>query len=193
MLSDAHFLAVAHIVADAGTCSRLKVGAVLVYARRIISTGYNGAPAGMLHCQHDEYSDIIQEPAEGYSTHTEKGCTTAVHAEVNAIAFAAKHGVSTDGSVLYTTDSPCVACAQLIINAGVKEVRYGRRYRDPSGINLLERAGIRTQELGEPGLRLVQVVSGNRQGMHSSKSSDPAFDEGWNELAARRSRRGPGF
>lgn len=178
MLSDAHFLAVAHIVADAGTCSRLKVGAVLVYSRRIISTGYNGAPAGMPHCTH---------PFETGA------CIQAVHAEVNAIAFAAKNGVKVEGSVLYTTDSPCYACAQLIINSGIKEVKYGRRYRKESGIVLLERAGIGTEELGEPELRLVRVVRGNREGVYPSEPSDPAFDEGWSEYSASHRRGGPGF
>lgn len=178
MLSDAHFLAVAHIIADAGTCSRLHVGAVLVYARRIISTGYNGAPSGMYHCLHPQPE--------------EQGCSRAVHAEVNAIAFAAKSGVSTDGSVLYTTDSPCVACAQLIVNAGVKEVKYGIEYRDPSGLELLREAGIRTEELGEPHLLLVSAVTGDGPSVHSGQPADTAFEQGWSEYAAARRRGGTG-
>lgn len=193
MLSDAHFLAVAHIIAAAGTCTRLQVGAVLVYARRIISTGYNGAPAGMPHCDHHEVKQwglweklgVIQPPKSD-------GCAIAVHAEVNAIAFAAKSGVSTEGSVLYTTDSPCWNCAKLIVNAGIKEVKYGRKYRIESGINLLEEAGIRTEELGEPGLHIVSVTPGDPEGVHSSESADEAFEQGWSEYAAARRRGGTG-
>lgn len=180
MLSDVHFLAVAEIVADASTCSRLHVGAVLVYARRIISTGYNGSPSGMPHCRHDP-EGTIQGP-----------CTKAVHAEVNAIAFAAKNGVSTDGSYLYTTDSPCINCAALIINAGIKEVKYGRKYRDSSGLELLERAGVLTEELGEPELQLVSVTRGDQSSLYTSKHTDPSFEEGWQAAADSRRGRGPG-
>lgn len=177
MLSDDHFLRVADIVATAGTCSRLQVGAVLVYARRIISTGYNGAPAGMPHCEH-------------YPTDLSDGCRVAVHAEVNAVAFAAKNGVATDGSVMYTTDSPCVACAQLLINAGIKEVIYSREYRNTEGIKLLERAGIPTVGPMRPELSAMFDPRGNDAGLHSSQPSDPSFDEGWTKYS--ESHRGGG-
>lgn len=187
MLSDAHFLAVAHIIADAGTCSRLHVGAVLVYSRRIISTGYNGAPAGMPHCEHepDSVYPVISVPVA-----KEKGCAVAVHAETNTIAYAAKHGIETKGSVMYVTDSPCFECAKLIINAGIREVKYGREYRIRTGIDLLERGGVRTEELGEPELRLMSVTSGDSEGVHSSQPSDQAFEQGWSEYAAARRRGG---
>lgn len=191
-LSDAHFLAVAHIIADAGTCSRLKVGAVLVKDRRIISTGYNGAPSGVPHCFHPE--PIVNTTLEGRRL-IEVGsgsCTRAIHAEVNAIAFAARNGVSTDGSVLYTTDSPCENCARLVINAGVREVKYGKQFRDLRGLSILSEVGIRTEELGEPLLRLVRVVGGDKSGLHTSESSDQAFDEGWSAYSDSRRGRGSG-
>lgn len=190
VLSDAHFLAVAHIIADAGTCSRLKVGAVLVYARRITSTGYNGAPAGMPHCIHKAVHP--NGTASVVGVNKEGSCSTAVHAEVNVIAFAAKHGVATNGSVMYTTDSPCVRCAQLIINAGIKEVKYGKKYRDTSGLELLERGGIRTEELGEPHLLLVSAVTGDGPSVHSGQSPDQAFEQGWSEYSATRRGGGTG-
>jgi dCMP deaminase len=123
---DAMLLRVAQVIATRATCSRLSVGAVLATEGRILSTGYNGAPAGMDHCLHTN-----SEP-----------CKTAVHAEANAIAFAAKHGVSTRGSTLYTTHSPCLTCSHLIINAGVVRVVYETVYRDPGPLKLLESVGV---------------------------------------------------
>lgn len=120
----------ARTVSLRSTCSRLHVGAVISRAGRVISLGYNGAPAGVDHCQH--------LPGESQDV----GCIKAVHAEANAITFAAKHGVSTDGAQLYVTHMPCLKCAQLIINAGINLVSYQIPYRDPSGIILLEEGGV---------------------------------------------------
>lgn len=117
---------VAQLISKRSTCSRLQVGAVLARDGRIISTGYNGAPSGMPHCGHT--SDFT--------------CTISVHAEVNAIAYAARNGVATNDATLFTTHSPCRACAQLIINAGITTVYYDAGYRDPSGIELLSTAGV---------------------------------------------------
>lgn len=120
----------ARTVADRSTCDRLHVGSVLSRDGRVISLGYNGAPAGVAHCEHP-----WDEP-------TGVGCTRAVHAEANAIAFAAKHGVSTWGAELHVTNMPCLKCAQLIINAGITKVSYLFFYRDPSGIILLSEGGV---------------------------------------------------
>lgn len=152
VLSDSHFIRIAGIVSEAGTCERLKVGAVLVYARRIISIGYNGAPAGMPHCYHREDDD--------------RPCERAVHAEVNAIAFAAKHGVPTKGSTLYTTDSPCLNCARLIINAGIEEVIYGREYRDARGVGELALVGIEVRGPYQPGVPGLQASGGDQPSLH---------------------------
>lgn len=190
MLTDAHFLAVAYIVADAGTCSRLQVGAVLVKDRRIVSTGYNGAAAGVPHCIHEM---IHPDGTMSYVGTNLEGCILAVHAEVNAIAYAARHGISTDGSTMYVTDSPCRACAKLMINAGVREVKYGRQYRDTGGLDELAQAGIRVEELGEPELHLVSVASGHGEGVHSGKHSDKAFEEGWSAASAARRGRSSGL
>lgn len=153
MLSEYHFMEVAKVIAQAGTCSRLQVGAVITRDRRIVSTGYNGAPSGVTHCQHT-VSDI---------------CEVAVHAEANAIAFAAKHGIATDRSILWTTDSPCLKCAQLIINAGIRQVVYGRKYRDESGINLLVQVGIGVAGHYESAMRSVPSERGDGEGVYSSK------------------------
>lgn len=126
------FMEIAEIFGSHSTCSRRSVGALLVRDRRIISTGYNGAPAGMPHCSH---------------TQETIGCERAVHAEVNAIAFAARNGVSTLGSTLYTTDEPCLKCAQLLINAGIIQVIFRREYRLHDGLDLLVDAGIPVTQL----------------------------------------------
>lgn len=127
-MNDYAFMEMAKIFATYSTCSRLRVGAVLVRERRIFSTGYNGAPSGLAHCYHAEGDD--------------RPCEKAVHAEANVIAFAAKHGVSTEGSTLYTTHAPCINCAKLIINAGIAKVIYGETYRETAGESILGQAGI---------------------------------------------------
>jgi dCMP deaminase len=125
---DETLMAIAALWAQRGTCNRAAVGVVVTINDRIITTGYNGAPAGMPHCDHDE---AFVPP-----------CTNAVHAEANALAFAAKHGTPTDGATLYTTLTPCVPCAQLIINAGIVRVVAHTPYRVMDGWNLLYDAGI---------------------------------------------------
>lgn len=126
---------VAHALAKRATCKRGKVGVVIVRAHRIVATGYNGAPSLMLHCTEAD-CDIGPDG----------GCQRAVHAEANAIAFSARDGIQLYGTTLYTTHSPCRKCAQLIINAGIKEVIYNRAYRDPSGLSLLDEAGVQFRE-----------------------------------------------
>lgn len=119
-------MSIAYDIATRSTCERLNVGAIAVLERRILTTGYNGAPAGMNHCKHDG-----DDP-----------CRWAVHAEANVVAFAAKHGVALEGSTLYTTHSPCLTCAYLIINAGMIEVVFAEEYRDVGPLDLLNNAGV---------------------------------------------------
>lgn len=119
---------IAETISMRGTCTRAHVGAVLAIHNRIISTGYNGSPAGMAHCTHP-YGE--KEP-----------CLTSVHAEANTVAFAAQQGNATDGATLYTTMTPCLPCAQLLVNAGVKRVVCGKQYRETAGVDLLVEAGI---------------------------------------------------
>ena len=118
---------IAFAVSARGTCSRAQVGAVIARDFRVISTGYNGVPSGMGHCDH---------------TQDEQGCKHSVHAEANALVFAARHGLSVEGCTLYTTYSPCYECAKLIVNAGITRVAYSLLYRDYSGVELLRDAGI---------------------------------------------------
>jgi dCMP deaminase len=122
---DVVFMRIARDLSALGTCDRMQVGALIVRDGRCVSWGYNGAPPGLPHCSHGE---------------NDEPCTDATHAEANALAFAARQGISTDGGVLYVTLSPCDVCARLTIAAGIERVVYDEEYRDPSGLELLRRA-----------------------------------------------------
>jgi dCMP deaminase len=141
-------MVIAVSMAARSTCSRAKVGVVIALDGRVVSTGYNGAPAGLPHCNHECNCDGEWHGGDHTSDcPTISPCTTSVHAEVNAIAFAARHGVAAAGTTLYTTLSPCVSCAQLIINAGITDVVYQEKYRNVAGLALLTDAGVRTRQL----------------------------------------------
>lgn len=127
----------AALVGLRSTCGRAKVGAVLAIESRVVSTGYNGPPRGHAHCQE-------------HGCDLSKSCQISVHAEANAIAFAACEGIATKGASLFVELSPCLDCARLLINAGIVHVFYRHAYRDPSGLNLLIATGVRTtQHQGE--------------------------------------------
>lgn len=141
------------------TCDRGHVGAVLSLGGRTIGSGYNGAPAGMPHCDHTlaympkagrdlTYNSIspLGPWPRGLGTAREGGCRVAIHAETNAIAYAARHGVAVAGATLYVTMSPCFSCAQLLIAAGLHRVVYDRPYRDTAGIDLLTEAGLKVDQ-----------------------------------------------
>lgn len=130
---DEMLMEIAYVISHRGTCPRAKVGAVISNGARIISSGYVGAPAGQAHCTDTEVGCIIG--AHG-------GCIRTVHAESNAIAFAARKGIPTEDSTLYCTLSPCGECAKLVINAGVSRVVFHNPYRDSGGLTLLESAGV---------------------------------------------------
>lgn len=146
------------------TCDRQHVGAVLSLGDRTIGSGYNGAPAGMAHCNHTlpwvpnvgpegqpPYKAVSPLGAwpRGLGTARDNGCRIAIHAETNAIAYAARHGVAVAGSTIYVTLSPCFSCAQLLIAAGIHRVVYDREYRDPAGIDLLRQAGLKVEQFTE--------------------------------------------
>lgn len=149
---DETLMAVAYVFEERSTCHRNHVGAVVSLDGRILATGYNGTPSGMAHCSHEIVAvrgggvSRVARLNEGVSLNN--GCKEAVHAEANAISFAARHGLCLMGAEVHTTLSPCYACAQLIINAGLVKVTYSRSYRDPSGTDLLQRAGITVECVG---------------------------------------------
>ena len=116
---DEYFLLMAKLAATRSTCLAFPVGAVIVKDRQVLATGYNGSPSGSAHCTSQGYCyDGVHNCAES------KLPSRAVHAEANAIAQAARHGIATDGATIYITLEPCLSCLKLIISAGIREVFY---------------------------------------------------------------------
>lgn len=145
MSKDEVFLAMAVTLGQLGTCDRAKVGAIITFNGRAISWGYNGAPEGLPHCAENQHGWLGVEEAWGERLDgwvNEHGCRNATHAEANAIAFAARQGISTVGGTLYVETSPCLQCARLIIAAGIQRVVYSNTYRLTEGLDLLEMGGI---------------------------------------------------
>ncbi len=134
-LLDQRYLRMARIWAENSYCQRRKVGALIVKDKMIISDGYNGTPSGFPN---------VCEDAEGLTK------AYVLHAEANAITKIARSGNNSDGATLYVTDAPCIECAKLIIQAGIKRVIYARSYRLTDGIDLLREADIEVQQI-EPG------------------------------------------
>ena len=122
---DEYFMNIAREVGKRGTCDRGRNGAVIVKSKRIISTGYVGAPTGLEHC--DEVGHLFMKTIDE-NGHTSEHCVRTTHAEQNAITQAAQHGVSTEGATLYEKFEPCFTCAKMIINAGIKRVVCEKRY-----------------------------------------------------------------
>ena len=122
---DEYFMEIAKVIGTRGTCDRGRNGAVLVKNKRILTTGYVGAPMGLAHC--DEAGHIMSDVI-GSDGKLSKHCIRTAHAEQNAIVQAALHGVSTDGATLYVKFEPCFSCAKMIINAGIKRVVCEKMY-----------------------------------------------------------------
>ena len=129
---DKRYLRMAHIWAENSYCTRRQVGALIVKDKMIISDGYNGTPSG--------FPNICED---------ERGLTHpyVLHAEANAITNIARSGNNSDGATLYVTDAPCIECAKLIIQAGIKRVLFNRAYRLTDGIDLLKQAGIEVEQV----------------------------------------------
>lgn len=138
-----YFADIASLISRRSTCRRRSVGAVLVRDRRVLATGYNGAPTGLRHCLD---LGCMREDMNIPSGERHELCR-GLHAEQNAIIQAALHGVSVNGSTLYCTNHPCVICAKMIINAGIAEVLYKDGYRDQMAQEMLGEAGIKVSQL----------------------------------------------
>lgn len=134
-----YFFGIAKEAAKRSTCLRRQVGAVLVKDKRILATGYNGAPIGVRHCL-----DIgcLREQQGVASGHRHELCR-GLHAEQNAIIQAALHGVSVKGSSLFCTHQPCSLCVKMLINAGVEELIFMEGYPDELALELLDEAGVK--------------------------------------------------
>lgn len=135
------YIKTARLLRDLSTCRRGQVGAILVADRRIIATGYNGAPPGMPHCL--EVGCEVDPDTPSWSSVS--GCQRAIHAEANVLAFAARHQGGCRSATLYSTHGPCLKCAQLILSAGVTSVVFEEPYRLPDGVSLLIEAGVNVQ------------------------------------------------
>lgn len=135
---DDYFLGIVGLVAKRATCLRRRVGAALVRDRRILATGYNGAPSGLRHCLE---IGCFREQNNIPSGERHELCR-GLHAEQNAIIQAALHGVSVNGATLYCTNHPCTICAKMIINAGIVRIVVGGDYRDPLAEEMLAEANI---------------------------------------------------
>lgn len=140
---DEYFLQVADLVAKRATCLRRRVGAVLVKDKKILSTGYNGSPSGLEHCL-----DIgcIREKLKIPSGERHELCR-GLHAEQNVLLQAALYGTSTKNSTLYITNQPCVICAKMLINAGIREIVISGGYPDALARKFLKEAKIKIRKL----------------------------------------------
>ena len=138
---DRRFMNIAKEVASWSTCVRnnRQVGSVIVRDKRIIATGYNGAPAGVESCL--ERGFCLRDKLDIASGTRQEVCY-ATHAEQNALVQAAKLGISVDGATIYITHRPCVICTKLLINAGIKRIVYDVNYPDEFSVNLIKEAGI---------------------------------------------------
>jgi dCMP deaminase len=138
---DTYFLRIAQVVGERSTCDRAHVGCVLVVDKRILTTGYNGSPAGQKHC--DDIGHLL----------VEEHCVRTIHAETNAIIQAALHGVSTKGATCYVTHYPCINCTKALINAGITRLVYETAYNiNPIARSFLQAAGVEEVQ--------VQVLAG---------------------------------
>ena len=138
--ADDYFMEIASVVAKRSTCLRNQVGALFVRNKRILTTGYNGAPAGLDHC------DVVGCAREGVASGTRHELCRAVHAEQNAIIQAAYYGVSINGATLYCTNLPCIICTKMLINAGIARVVYEQGYADPLSAQMWEGSKVHIEQ-----------------------------------------------
>ncbi|MBM3236823.1 dCMP deaminase family protein [Candidatus Poribacteria bacterium] len=134
-----YFMKIASLVSERSTCCRAKVGAVIVKDKNILSTGYNGSPSGLPHCTDVGclvYKSITPDGS------VEENCFRTIHAEINAIAQAAKHGSSINNADIYITHTPCIHCLKVLINTGIKNIYYQHEYKIESIADMIEQAGI---------------------------------------------------
>ncbi len=138
-----YFMSITKLVARRSTCLRRHVGAILVKDKRILATGYNGAPSGLRHC---EEVGCLRADGSVPSGERHELCR-GLHAEQNAIIQAACHGISIKGAILYCTNKPCVICTKMIINAGILKIYYEDGYDDPLSDRMLAEAGLEIERL----------------------------------------------
>nr|MBN2276265.1 cytidine/deoxycytidylate deaminase family protein [candidate division Zixibacteria bacterium] len=133
-----YFMRIAMLAASRSTCLRRQVGAVIVKNKKVLATGYNGAPSGLHHCLE---TGCLREKMGIPSGQRHELCR-AIHAEQNAIIQAATSGISIEGGILYTTTFPCTLCAKMLINSGIREIYVAEGYPDDLSKEMMEEAGV---------------------------------------------------
>ena len=137
-------MGIARVVASRGNCCRRQVAAIIVRDRRIISTGYNGTPRGVRNCFEGGCPRCASDAPSG----SDLGECICSHAEENAVVQAAYHGIEVNGAMLYSTLSPCLLCAKMIVNAGIVEVVYEEEYHfTEQARSLLQQAGVKFRRI----------------------------------------------
>jgi dCMP deaminase len=144
---DDYFMEIARLAATRSTCLRRHIGAVIVKDKKILATGYNGAPRGLRHC---EEVGCLRDQLGIPSGERHELCR-AVHAEQNAIVQAATFGVSIRGATMYCTTQPCILCSKLLINARIERVVVAEEYPDELSLEMLAEAGVSVEKLAEAG------------------------------------------
>ena len=134
------FVKTTKLVAKRSSCVKAQQAALLIKDNRIISFGYNGPPAGTLNCLDDGGEEVCGKDSNG-------SCFLGVHAEQNAIGYAARNGINTEGCTIYCTMTPCISCAKLVVAAGIKEFYYLTEYRLDDGLRFLEYCGIKAWKI----------------------------------------------
>ncbi len=144
---DEYFMQIARLVSQRSTCLRRHVGAVIVKNKRMLATGYNGAPSGMEHCLE---TGCLREKLKIPSGERHELCR-GLHAEQNAIIQASLYGISVKESMIYVTNQPCVICAKMLINAGIREIVIAGQYPDKMAMDFLKEAGLKVRVMKEEG------------------------------------------
>ena len=139
---DEYFMEIAQLVVSRSTCLRRQVGAVIVKDKKILATGYNGAPSGLAHCLE---VGCLRDKLGIPSGERHELCR-GLHAEQNAVIQAAYHGVSIKGATLYCTNLPCIICTKMLINAGIQRVVYAQGYTDPLAQEMWEESGVTVEQ-----------------------------------------------
>ena len=135
---DEYFMRMAVLAASRSTCLRRRVGAVIVKDRMVLSTGYNDTPRGLPNCGDGGCARCASDAPSGTGLDT----CLCIHAEQNCVVQAAYHGVSVAGATIYTTHQPCLTCAKLIVNAGIRRIVYSGEYPDPLAAEMIRQAGV---------------------------------------------------
>ncbi len=147
-----YFMRMAALAASRSTCVRRQVGAVVVKARMVLSTGYNDTPRGVANCGEGGCARCASDVPPGTALDT----CLCLHAEQNAIIQAAYHGVAIAGATMYTTHQPCLTCAKMIVNVGIRRIVFAGDYPDPLALEMLQQAGVALERMSADAAAMPQ-------------------------------------